>query len=118
MEQYNLSPLLPHREKVFGLLFPHPVYMPHPISILPTRPLSRSLYPGYKSGLKTPVECWFSLELARCSNSIATLITLFPSHSVSCLEIPFQPAPGPQQLSVHICGELIAGHPQEHLAGA
>ena len=31
VEQYNLS-LLPHREKVFALVFPHPVYMPHPIS--------------------------------------------------------------------------------------
>ena len=29
------------------------------------------LYPGYKSGLKTPVQCQFSLELARCSNSIS-----------------------------------------------
>ena len=71
MEQYNLSPLLPHREKVFALLFPHPVYMPHPISKWPTRPLSHSLYPGYKSGLRTPVQRWFSLELARCSNSIS-----------------------------------------------
>ena len=29
------------------------------------------LVPGYKSGLKTPVQCLFSLELARCSNSIS-----------------------------------------------
>ena len=49
----------------------HPVYVPHPISKWPTRPLSHSLYPGYKSGLKTPVQCWFSLELARCSNSVS-----------------------------------------------
>ena len=34
------------------------------------RPLSHSLYPGYKSGLRTLVQCWFSLEGARCSNSI------------------------------------------------
>ena len=44
-------PPLPHREKVFALLFPLPVYMPHPISKWPTRPLSHSLYHGYKSGL-------------------------------------------------------------------
>ena len=31
-EQYNLSPLLRHREKVFALLFPHPGYVFHPIS--------------------------------------------------------------------------------------
>ena len=42
------------RENVFALLFPHPVYMPHPISKWPTRPRSHSLYPGYKSGLRTP----------------------------------------------------------------
>jgi len=32
MERYNLVPLLPHREKVFALLFPHPGYMPHAIN--------------------------------------------------------------------------------------
>ena len=68
MEQYNLSPLLPHREEVSALLFPHPVYMPHPIS---TWPPSHSLYPEYKSGLRTPVQRRFSLELARCSNSVS-----------------------------------------------
>lgn len=31
-EQYNLFSLLPHREKVFALLLPHPGYIPHPIS--------------------------------------------------------------------------------------
>ena len=50
---------------------PHPVYMPHPISKWLTRPLSHSLYLGYKSGLKTPVQCQFSLELAHCSNSVS-----------------------------------------------
>ena len=64
MEQYNLSPLLSHREKVFALLFPH-------ISKGSTRPLSHCLYPGYKSGLRTPVQCWFSLELAHRSNSVS-----------------------------------------------
>ena len=29
------------------------------------------LYPGYRSGLRTPVQRWFSLELARCSNSVS-----------------------------------------------
>ena len=29
------------------------------------------LYPGYKSGLRTPVQRQFSLELARCSNSVS-----------------------------------------------
>jgi len=50
---------------------PHPVYMPHPISKWPARPLSHSWYPGYKSGLRTPVQCRFSPELACCSNSIS-----------------------------------------------
>ena len=71
MEQYNLSPLLLHREKVPARLFPHPVYMPHPISKWPARPLFHFLYPGDKSGLRTPVQRRFSLELARCSNSVS-----------------------------------------------
>ena len=50
---------------------PHPIYVPHPISKWPARPLSHSLYPGYKSGLRTPVQRWFSLELACCSNGIS-----------------------------------------------
>ena len=70
-EQYNLSPLLPHRAKVFALLFPHPVYVPHPISKWLIRPLSCSLYPGYKNALRTPVQRWFSLELAHCFNRIS-----------------------------------------------
>ena len=32
---------------------------------------SHSLYPGYKSGLRTPVEHRFSLELACCYNSVS-----------------------------------------------
>ena len=71
MEQYKLSPLLPYREKVFALLFPHPVYIPHPNSKWPVRRLSHSLYPGYKSELRTPVQRRFSLELAHCSNNIS-----------------------------------------------
>ena len=68
INSYNLSPLLPHREKVFALLFPLPL---HPISKWPARPLSHSLYPGYKSELRTPVQLRFSLELAHYSNSIS-----------------------------------------------
>ena len=45
--------------------------MPHPISKWPPRPLSCSLYPGYKSGLRTPFRHRFSLWLAHCSNSIS-----------------------------------------------
>ena len=45
--------------------------MPHPISKWPEGPLSHSLYPGYESGLRTPVQCQFSLERAHCSNSIS-----------------------------------------------
>ena len=71
MEQYNLSPVLPHREKVFALLVPHPVYLPHPISKWPARLLWYSLYSGYKSGLRTPVQRRFSLKLARCSSSVS-----------------------------------------------
>ena len=51
--------------------FPQPGYMPHPISKWPARPRSHSLYPGYKSGLRTPVQCRLSLELARWSNSVS-----------------------------------------------
>ena len=91
-----ISPLLPPREKVLALFFPQPVYVPHPVSKWPARPLSLSLYPGYKCGLRTPVQCRFCLELARCSNSISSSNKLFPSHSLSCLEILFQPAPGPR----------------------
>ena len=41
--------------------------MPHPISKWPTRSLSHSLYPGYKSVLRTPIQHWFFLDLAHCS---------------------------------------------------
>ena len=37
----------------------------------PQDPLSHSLYPGYKSGLRTPVQHGFSLELTCCSNSVS-----------------------------------------------
>ena len=37
----------------------------------PQDPQSHSLYPGYKSGLKTAAQCQFSPELACCSNSVS-----------------------------------------------
>ena len=73
-EQYNLSPLLPHREKVFALFFPRPVYVFHPISKWLRRPLSCSLYPGYKNGPRTPLRRRFSLELASILTASPTLI--------------------------------------------
>ena len=48
-----------------------PGYVPHPISKWPARPLSCSLYPGYKIGLRTPVQRRFSLELAHSSNGVS-----------------------------------------------
>ena len=36
-------PLLPHTEKVFALLFPHPASVPHPVSKRPARPLTGTL---------------------------------------------------------------------------
>ena len=96
MEQYKLCPLLPHREKVFALLFPHPVYMPHPISKWPARPLSHSLYPDYTSGLRTPVQHLFSLELAHCSNSISHSNKLYFPLILSHVW-KYQPAPRPEQ---------------------
>ena len=44
--------------------------MPHPISKWLTRPLSHSLYPQYKSGLKTPVQ--------RLALSWPTVLTVSP----------------------------------------
>ena len=41
------------------------------------RPWSHSLYPGYKSGLKTPIQHQFSLELAHCSNSVSHFNKLY-----------------------------------------
>ena len=50
---------------------PHPGYLPHPISKWPAKPLSHSLYPGYKSVLRTPAQRQFSLELVLCSNRVS-----------------------------------------------
>ena len=48
--------------------------MPHPIRKWPSRPLSCSLYPGYKNGPRTPVLRRFSLELASILTASSTLI--------------------------------------------
>ena len=48
-----------------------------------------------KSGLKTPIQCQFSLELARCSNSISHSNKLYFPLILSHVEILFQPTPGP-----------------------
>ena len=64
-------PSYPIGRRYLSYSSPHPIYMPHPISKWPARPPSRSVYPGYKSGLRTPVQHWFSFELARCSNSVS-----------------------------------------------
>ena len=71
MEQYNLSPLLPHREKVFALLFPLPSIHASYSQQMTCKTPSHSMDPGYKSGLRTPVQRLFPLELACCSNSIS-----------------------------------------------
>ena len=57
--------------------------MHHPISKWPARPWSQSLYPGYKSGLKTPIQHKFSLELAHCSNSVSHSSKLYLSPILS-----------------------------------
>ena len=64
-------PSYPIERRYLPYSSPYRVYMLHPTSKWPTRPLSHSLYPGYKSGLRAPLQRQFSLELARCSNSIS-----------------------------------------------
>jgi len=71
MEQCNLSPLLPHREKDLPYSSPTQYTCLIQSANDPQDPLSHSLYPGYKSGLRTPIHRWFSLELAPCSNSVS-----------------------------------------------
>ena len=77
-------PSYPIKRRYLPHSSPYPVYMPHPISKWPTRSLSHSLYPGYKSGPRTPVQHWFSFELAHCSNSVShsnkLYFPLFRSH--------------------------------------
>ena len=63
------------------------------------------LVPWVKSGLKTPVQCWFSLELVHCSNSVSHSNKLYFPLILSHVEILFQPTLGPQH-----CGTLLQGH--------
>ena len=82
MKQYNPSPRPPYRETVSALLFPDPVYMPPLTSKWPARPLSHSLYPGYKSGLRTLVQCCSPL-------SWPAVLRASPSHKLNfCLILP------------------------------
>ena len=69
--QYNLSPLLPHREKVFALVFPPPQICASSNQQMTRKTPIPFLVPGYKSALRTPSQCQFSLELARCFNIIS-----------------------------------------------
>ena len=48
--------------------------MPHPISKWPARPLSHSLYPGYKSRLRTPVQLGSPLSWPALLTASPTLI--------------------------------------------
>ena len=77
---YPVSSPSPYREKVFALLFPlQPIFLPHPISKWPIRPLSHSLHPGYKNESKTPIHWRLSLTVrkpARCAGSHSPLPTL------------------------------------------
>ena len=50
--------------------FPQPSTCVSSNQQMTTRPLPHSLYPGSKSGLRTPVQCQF-FELACCSNSVS-----------------------------------------------
>ena len=70
MEQYNLSPLLPHREEVFALLFPPPSILSSSNKQMTCKIPIPLLVPWVESGLRTSIQCWFSLELPYCSNSI------------------------------------------------
>ena len=84
-DPYHLS--LPHVVTINGTVQPVSPPTPQEEGICPTLPPpsilassnqhithktpSHSLYPGYKSGLRTPVQRRFSLELACCSNSVS-----------------------------------------------
>ena len=82
---YHLS--LPHAVTINGTASPFSPPTPQGEDVCPTLPppsIHASsnqqmtcktpiplLYPGYKSGLRTPVQRRLSLELARCSNSVS-----------------------------------------------
>lgn len=84
---------LPHRE-VFVFLFSHPVYRSHPPRHMtyktPIWPCTLE-----QSGLRTPTNVSSPLSWPTVLTASPILINLISSHSVSCSEILFQPAPGP-----------------------
>ena len=82
---FRSSSISYHREKIFALFPPPPTSICASSNQQMTckRPLSHSLYPGYKSGLRTPVQSLFSLEGTRCSNSISHSNKLYLSFVLS-----------------------------------
>ena len=71
-EQYNLSPLLPHREKIFALLSPSPPSICTSSNQQMTCKTPIPLLVGPLVGpCGTPDQCRFSLELAHCSNRVS-----------------------------------------------
>ena len=90
--QYNLSPLLPHGEKVFATQYTCLIQSTKD----PQDPYPSPCTLGKKSGLRTAVQCPFSLELAHCSNSVFHSNKLYFPFIVSHVEILFQPVPGPR----------------------
>ena len=74
-------PSYPIGRRYLPYSYPHPGYVPHPISKWATRPQSHSLYPGYKSRLRTPVQHQFSLELGKLSSSFEFSLSNSISHS-------------------------------------
>ena len=73
----SITCLPSYREKVFALLFPTQYICLIQPSKCPEKPLSHSLYPGYKNRLTARVQCRLSLELACCSDSVSHSNTLY-----------------------------------------
>ena len=58
---------------------PPPIYLPHPISKWPVRPLSHSSHPGHKNESRTPYHCQLSLTIrkpAQCAGRDSPLPSL------------------------------------------
>ena len=73
----SITCLPSYREKVFALLFPTQYICLIQSSKCPEKPLSHSWYPGYKNRLRARVQCRLSLELARCSDRVSHVNTLY-----------------------------------------
>ena len=73
----SITCLPSYREKVFALLFPTQYICIIQSSNCPEKPLSHSWYPGYKNRLRARVQCRLSLELARCSDRVSHVNTLY-----------------------------------------